>query len=125
MDTSKNRWPKVATTEPKAAAESVSSILLGLLLVFVIFPPLNALTTSWTCREIWSWFLAATYGPGPSLAGWYGINLLMTLATLHLTREKWGITLAGRATKSFGLTALGCALILGVSYFVRIVCGWA
>lgn len=38
--------------------------------------------------KLWSWFLYAQYGKGPTLGGWFGISVILNILTRHLMPQE-------------------------------------
>jgi len=61
---------------------------LGILLLIIVAIPASALLETVAARNVWSWFLATQYGPGPTLGAWFGISVTVSILTGRL-HGKW------------------------------------
>ncbi len=98
---------------------------LGTLLWFLIAVPTSAFLQAWTAHNMWSWFLAAQYGPGPTLGAWFGVTVIVSLLTRGLKREP--ATDIGKLGELVSATIESWVFLLGLSALslgVGAIFGW-
>ena len=102
-------------------------IFVGLVLAIMLVMPINAVLYANTAVVIWDWFLTPQYGSGPSLAGWYGISIIVGLLTIHLNSRKDETevdSVTAVAIISVVKAVIVCLLTLGSAALVRTIAGW-
>jgi hypothetical protein len=103
--------------------ESFLSAITGLLIIFVITGPLNAVIYAKTASVLWDWFLMKEYGSGPSTAAWFGISTIVGLLHIKKSHEFEGSLLA-RALFMVLLTLLLCGVTLASAWLTKAIVGW-
>lgn len=98
-------------------------------LAALVFTPVYALAAGAAFRLLWGWFVAAEYGPGPSIGAWVGISTILGLivhnhgAQVSDRRDKSDASASSVIGVVIGrLAAIG--VILVVARFVGAVFGW-
>lgn len=61
--------------------------ILGVLTWLIMTVIGSALLHSWALSKLWLWFASAQYGPGPTMATWFGFAAIARL-TLDRVNEK-------------------------------------
>lgn len=105
---------------------SVFTALTFLALVVAALPVL-ALISAWIYAGILDACLAKQYGAGPSYQSWYGISVLVVLATQHLVptrtsteEDKKPLMIAAKLIGAY----VGMAICLAMVMFVCAALGW-
>jgi len=100
---------------------------LGLTVLSFFLACIASLLQAWCMSKVYGWFVAPDLGPGPSLAGWYGVSTLTTLLLVSpmakLKRKKE----TGKASDIFVLifaVTLGSLIITLGAYLGGRVLGW-
>lgn len=102
--------------------------VFGAILLAVLQAPLSALITAATMSKLWGWYVAPTYGAGPSYAGWFGLSAILGIAVSPSlmnvqNKETSDDPLRDVIGRTLG-TWLGCALVLGACWLTGLVLGW-
>jgi len=103
------------------------STSLGCLGITLVMTPVNALISSWVLSEYWRMLVQPHYGPGPSMASWFGISsavgLLASLALAGVKREENFLEVRQCVARQFGHAA-GMLMSLLVTWATGSVLGW-
>jgi hypothetical protein len=59
---------------------------LGIFTWVVLSYLVSSLLTTFALGKLWVWFVAAEYGPGPSMGAWFGISNILGLVLLFHSR---------------------------------------
>jgi hypothetical protein len=102
----------------KAVGQFLFTIALGLV---------YTLAQAATLSKLWSWFVSAQYGAGPTYAVWYGASLIVGVVliwpTMHLSKDRDTKTLTDQCAQTLGALIV-LAATLGVSWCVGHLFGW-
>lgn len=88
----------------------------------LVLSPITAIIGAKSTSKIWEWFVARDYGPGPSLAAWFGISeiiaMLLAMALLHVARKE-----SDRNANPF-MTVIGQTLGMWMGFALILVFAW-
>jgi hypothetical protein len=102
---------------------------LGILTWIAVAILVSSLLGAWSAAQIWSWFAAAQYGPGPTLGAWFGVLFIartaVTTATSNLAKvptesdPDWGVIV--KKSVNHWVSIL---LYVGIAWCIGSVFGW-
>lgn len=90
---------------------------------------ISALIQAWTITKLWTWFVAAEYGPGPSMGAWYGISIIlglivgMAILKIDSKDEPWDVVIKTSVNSSI-IKWGSCLLLLAICWAVGSFLGW-
>lgn len=102
----------------------LTAFALGLALA-----PISALIQAKAMSKLWEWFVARDYGTGPSMAAWYGLagvfSLAITPSLLGMTKEKKDESkpIESVLSRAIGMW-IGTGLLLCFAWFVGFLLHW-
>lgn len=78
--------------------------------------------------HVWSWFLAEQYGPGPTLAAWFGLATVLTVIVntcllAHPTEKSENDPVTHVITRSLG-TWIGLVVVYVLTWCTGSLLGW-
>jgi hypothetical protein len=102
---------------------------LGIFAWIAISSLVTALIQAAALRRLWSWFVAAEYGPGPSLGAWFGIATILGLivgmaAPLRAADKEPADEMTRRAVVHTLSRWLAYGLVLVTARLVGSALGW-
>ena len=103
--------------------------LFGTIAWFCVSSVVSALVHAWAMTKIWSWFVMAEYGTGPSMGAWFGISAILTLiisaatSTLQTKTDSGKNYFADMIISSISRW-LGCFVMLFIVRGTGSVLGW-
>ena len=99
-----------------------------LLLLGFMLGVLGSLLMAWCMSKVYGWFVAPDLGPGPSLAGWYGLAVVVHLIIMgplsNVQRQKEESESAYAPLGTLIGISLASVIITASSYLTGLVCGW-
>ncbi len=103
---------------------------LTAILVGIVISPISALISAGTMSKLWEWFVFRDYGDGPSMAAWFGLNVILGVAIapsfMGLAKEPGDektSPIARVIVRTISIW-IGFAFILGTAWLVGLALHW-
>jgi hypothetical protein len=103
---------------------------LAKFLILITTSLLMSLCLAWACDTLWGWLAATSTGVDPTLAGWFGVNVVLGLIigtnTINLAPREAGKgedVFKSALQRQIGLV-IGALMTVGVTWVFAQITGW-